>query len=43
LCNIVLLLDRKLSWDPDKQDFVGDPQASSMLSREQRKPYTIDA
>jgi len=43
LCNITLLLGRKLQWDPAKEDFVGDPQASSMVAREQRKPYVIEA
>ena len=43
LCNIALLLGRKLKWDPAKEDFVGDPEASSMRARQQRKPYTIEA
>jgi predicted dehydrogenase len=43
LCNIAILLGRKLKWDPAKEDFVGDPEASSLLVREQRKPYTIEA
>jgi hypothetical protein len=41
ICNIAILLKRKLRWDPKKQDFVGDKDASAMRSREQRKPYTI--
>lgn len=43
LCNIAMLLKRRLRWDPVGEDFVGDPQASAMLSREQRPPYTIQA
>jgi predicted dehydrogenase len=43
LCNIVLLLGRKLKWDPAKEDFIGDPEASAMRSRKQRVPYTIEA
>jgi predicted dehydrogenase len=43
LCNIAMRLKRSLDWDPLRQDFVGDSEASSLLSREQRKPYTIDA
>jgi predicted dehydrogenase len=43
LCNIALRLGRPLSWDPAREDFVGDREASGLLSREQRKPYTIDA
>jgi hypothetical protein len=43
LCNIALLLKRKLHWDPVKEDFIGDEQASALRSRRQRKPYTIEA
>ncbi len=41
LCNIAMLLKRKLQWDPDKEDFVGDEQASALVSRPQREPYAI--
>ncbi len=43
LCNIALLLKRKLHWDPAREDFVGDRQASALRSRRQREPYTIKA
>ena len=43
LCNIALLLKRKLRWDPVKEDFIGDEQASALRSRQQREPYTIEA
>ena len=43
LCNIAILLKRKLRWDPDKEDFIGDEQASALRSRPQRAPYAIDA
>ena len=43
LCNIAMRLQRKLSWDPAKEDFVGDMEASGMLSRKQREPYDIEA
>jgi len=39
LGNLSIRLGRKLTWDPDKQDFVGDSEASSMLTRNQREPY----
>jgi hypothetical protein len=42
LCNIAMLLKRKVRWDPGREDFVGDDEASAMLRRTQRKPYTID-
>jgi hypothetical protein len=38
-----MLLGRKLTWDPQREDFIGDPDASAMLKREQRAPYTIEA
>jgi len=43
LANIAMLCGRKLTWDPQKEDFVGDKQASSMVSREQRKGFEINA
>lgn len=43
MCNIALLLGRTLRWHPVKEDFIGDEQASAMVSRKQRKPYTIEA
>jgi myo-inositol 2-dehydrogenase / D-chiro-inositol 1-dehydrogenase len=43
LCNIALLLGRTLQWDPVAEDFVGDPAATALLTREQRKPYAIEA
>jgi len=43
ICNLAILLKRKLRWDPKQEDFVGDQEASRMRSREQRKPYTITA
>ena len=41
LCNIAMLLKRKLKWDPVKEDFVGDAQASALVKRPQREPYAI--
>ena len=43
LANIAMLCGRKLTWDPRKEDFVGDEQASSMVSRKQRKGFEINA
>jgi hypothetical protein len=43
LCNIAMRLERKVRWDPVKEDFLGDAEASAMLSRPQRKPFTIQA
>ena len=43
LANISIRLGRKLSWDPAKEEIVGDPEANGYLSREQRKGYETDA
>jgi hypothetical protein len=42
LCNIAMLLGRKLQWDPANEDFVGDAQASALVARPQRMPYAIE-
>ncbi len=39
LCNLVLLLDRKLKWDPKAEQFIGDDQANALLARPQRKGF----
>ncbi len=39
---IAMKLGRKLRWDPEKETFIGDEQANSMLSRPQRAPYGIN-
>lgn len=41
LHHIAMKLDRKIRWNPDKEEFVNDPEAAAMLSRPQRKPYNI--
>jgi len=42
LANIAMLLGRKMTWDPEKEDFVGDAEGTAMLKREQRAPYQIE-
>ena len=37
--HIAMKLGRKLNWDPDKEKFINDDEANSMLSRPQRAPY----
>ena len=37
--HIAMKLGRKLEWDPEKERFVNDAEANSMLSRPQRAPY----
>ncbi len=39
ITHIAMKLGRKLFWDPDREKFVNDDEANSMLSRPQRAPY----
>jgi myo-inositol 2-dehydrogenase/D-chiro-inositol 1-dehydrogenase len=40
--HIAMKLGIKLSWNPDKEIFLNDNEANSMLSRAQRAPYGTD-
>ena len=42
LANIAIRLNRKLNWDPNAEQIVGDSDANAWQSREQRKGYEID-
>ncbi len=39
--NISMLLGRKLHWDPKKEQFVKDPGANMMLTRQMRWPWHL--
>lgn len=41
LTTIAARLGRKLQWDPQQEQFVGDDQANSFLARERREGYDI--
>ena len=41
LGNIAMLLERKLKWDPVKEEFPGDDEANRMRSRMPRGPWSI--
>ena len=41
LGNICFKLNRRLRWDPDKEDFIGDAEASRMVDRPRRGPWQI--
>ena len=45
LANTALRLGRRLRWDSEKEEIIGDPEANQCryMRREQRKPYTIEA
>lgn len=40
---IAIKLRRKLRWDPTKEDFVGDDEASAMLDRPMRAPWRLES
>ena len=42
LGNIAIQLGRKLRWDPQHEEFVGDQQANRMRSRAIREPWTLE-
>jgi predicted dehydrogenase len=41
LGNIALKLGRPLAWDPAKEDFVGDEQASRLVRKPMRAPWQV--
>lgn len=41
LADIAIRLKRKITWDPKKEVMVGDAEASKMLSRGMRPPWTL--
>ncbi|HVT30587.1 MAG TPA: Gfo/Idh/MocA family oxidoreductase [Lacipirellulaceae bacterium] len=43
LCNIGLMLGRDLHWDPEKEQFVDDEEATKYMSRRRREKYSWKA
>jgi predicted dehydrogenase len=41
LGNIAVRSGKKLTWDPAKEEFVGDAEAAKWVSKEYRKPWTL--
>ncbi len=39
VCEIAVRLGRKITWDPIKEDFIGDAEASRKLTRAMREPW----
>jgi hypothetical protein len=39
--NIAMQLERKVNWNPEKEQFIGDPQATRMMSRSMRGEWRI--
>jgi predicted dehydrogenase len=42
LGNISMLLKRKIKWDPEKEEIIGDSEAAGMLARPLRAPWRYD-
>ena len=40
--NAAMLLERKLSWDPIKEEYINDEEANAMRTKEERDPWTLD-
>lgn len=38
---VAMLLGRKLRWDPEKEEVLGDPSANAMLGRAKREPWRL--
>lgn len=43
LANIAIRLGRKLTWNPETEQIVGDDEANAFLSRPQRKGYELES
>jgi predicted dehydrogenase len=41
IANICLQLDRNLTWNPEKEQFVDDPMADQKLTRANRQPWRL--
>lgn len=41
LGEIAMTTGQKILWDPDKEEIIGNPAASRLLSRPYRKPWTL--
>ena len=39
LANIALKVKRTVRWDADKEEVVGDPEASALLTKPYRPPW----
>lgn len=42
ISHIAMKMNRKLAWDPIKEEFINDDEANSHLSRPQRAPWGTD-
>ncbi|GAB6165082.1 Gfo/Idh/MocA family oxidoreductase [Thermostilla marina] len=42
MCDIAVRTGRPITWDPKKEEIVGDEEASKMLHRDMRAPWTLE-
>jgi len=41
VCDVAIRAGRKITWDPVKEEIIGDAEASRMLTRAMREPWQI--
>ncbi|MHC4204000.1 MAG: Gfo/Idh/MocA family protein [Planctomycetota bacterium] len=41
LGEIAMLTGRKIKWNPEKEEIIGDPEASALLGRSYREPWIL--
>ena len=41
MSDIAIRLGRKITWDPAREQIANDAEASKMLDRPMRKPWTL--
>jgi len=41
LGEIAMLTERRIKWDPEHEDIINDPEASALLGRSYREPWTL--
>lgn len=41
LGEIAMLTGRKIKWDPEKEEIIGDPEAGALLGRSYREPWVL--
>ncbi|MBM3889898.1 MAG: Gfo/Idh/MocA family oxidoreductase [Verrucomicrobia bacterium] len=41
LCQIAMLTGRKIRWNPDTEEIIGDPAAAALLGRAPRSPWSL--
>ena len=42
IANISLAVERRLEWDAQKEEFIGDDEANRYLSYEYREPWKLE-